>query len=148
ETSANGASGKLAMAAVHEYFDTDFSYALRVYAQLPFERFNLETVILYDFSGYKSFFACYDPDDTHDVQYYVDLLSMFKPGDTELRLNQKVVLPSIREFPGRIKVPNVEGLFSVFAQFHGDPNWISSTDLHTSVPMRIFLYSESNLSED
>ena len=135
------------MAAVREYFDTDFDYALRLYAQLPFERFNLETVILYDFSGYKSFFACYDPDDSYDVQYYVDLLSRFKPGETELSLNQKIVLPAIRDFPGRMQVSNVAGPFSVLAQFHADPSWISSLDLHTSVPVRIFLYSESDLSD-
>ena len=48
------------MAAVREYFDTDFTFALRVYASLREFQFPLEIVILYDFSGYKSFLACYD----------------------------------------------------------------------------------------
>ena len=43
------------MAAVREYFETDFSYVLRVYVRLPFDQYNLDFVILYDFSGYKVF---------------------------------------------------------------------------------------------
>ncbi|SRR6266436_8417883 len=136
------------MAAVREYFETDFSYALRVHTRLPSDDFNIEIVILYDFSGYKNFFACYDSDGDHAVQYYIDFLSTFKPGETELQLSGKVVLPSGRDFPGRLQVNNVKGPFVVLAKFHTDPNWISSNDLHTSVPVRIFIYSESDLSED
>jgi hypothetical protein len=136
------------MAAVREYFETDFGYALRVHTRIPSDRFNIEIVILYDFSGYKSFLACYDADSGHTVQYYVDLLSTLKLGATELQLSGKVVLPSARDFPGHLQVNNVKGPFDVLAKFHADPNWISSKDLQASVPARMFIYSESDLSED
>jgi hypothetical protein len=107
----------------------------------------METVILYDFAGYKSFLACYDPTTAHTVQYYIDFLAALKLGQTTVEHSGKVVLPAARDFPGRIKINNVEGPFSVLAQFFGDPHWMSSTDLRTSVPVRIFLYSESDLPE-
>ena len=135
------------MAAVREYFETDFSYALRVHTRLPSDRFNIEIVILYDFSGYKSFLACYDADSDHTVQYYVDLLSTLKLGATELQLSGKVVLPSGRDFPGQLKVNN-QVPFDILAKFHADPNWISCKDLHASAPARMFIYSESDLSDD
>src|SRR5260221_4544883 len=108
------------MAAVREYFDADFTYAVRVYTRIPFSDFNLDTVILYDFAGYKSFLACYDPDPTHTVQYYVDLLGALKPGETSVELSGKIVLPAARDFPGMIKVNNVQGPFSFLVQFFAD----------------------------
>jgi hypothetical protein len=135
------------MAAVRDYFDTDFNYAVRVYTRLPLPEFNTETVLLYDFHGYKSLLACYDPDPTHTVQYYLNLLAAFKPGATPVDLAGKIIIPSARDFPGMIRVENVPGIFAIHAQFFGDPNWVSSKDLRTSVPVRIFLYSESDLSE-
>ena len=84
---------------------------------------------------------------TRAVQFYIDFLSALKPGQTQLHLDGKVVLPAIRDFPGSMKVHNQENFFAE-ARFFGDPDWISSDQLATSVPVRIFIYSETDLSEE
>lgn len=135
------------MANIREYFDTDFSYALKVHVRLPFNGSSVEAMILYDFSGYKSFLSCYLPEKGRDLKSFVEMLKKLNFGKTQLVFDGKVTLPSTREFPGTLRVSSVPSKFEVLARFYGDPKWMSLEEIQTSKPSRVFIYAESDLSE-
>lgn len=65
-------------------------------------------------------------------------------GGSEAQLDGKIGLPEARIFPGSLDIRNTNP-FEIRAKFHGDPEWISISEIPASP--RIFLYSESRLSE-
>src|ERR1700687_3257968 len=132
------------MATLREYFDADFSYATRVHVRLPNYGPNPEVVLLYDFSAYTAFLACYWAGDQHNLADFLRLLESLRPGVSQIVLDGKVTLPSARAFPGQLAVEN-RNPFVLRAKFHGDPEWMSSDEIPTST--RIFIYAESRLSE-
>jgi hypothetical protein len=132
------------MATLRQYFDTDFSYATRLHVSLPLDGESIEAAVLYDFSAYTAFFACYVPGEGRGIRFYLGLIRQLHFGSTQLAFGAKVTLPSARVFPGQLKVDNKED-FEVLAQFWTDPGWVSTKDIKTSG--RVFIYSESELTE-
>jgi hypothetical protein len=131
------------MATLREYFDADFNYAARLHVSVPGCEDAVEVALLYDFSGFTAFMTCYVPGE-RAVDYFVELLKAFQPGKSQLNLKGAVTLPSTRSFPGTLEVGNVNP-FEMRARFHGDPEWVSISEIKTST--RLFIYSESRLTE-
>lgn len=133
------------MATLREYFDSDFNSAARIYVKLQkTELTNVDVAILYDFSALQGFIACYVKGAMHTLDHFLRLLEAMQHGKSQVNLDGKVVLPSARSFPGRLEIRN-DNPFVMRAQFHGDPEWISTSDILISG--RIFIYSETQLND-
>lgn len=133
------------MATLREYYETDFSHTARMHVKLPFGTHDLEAAVLYDFSGHIAFFSCYVSGQGLSLDYFVNLIGSLNYGNTQMQLDSRITLPSAKQFPGELKVENKPD-FEILARFFGDPTWLSTKDMHAS--RRIFIYSESELSED
>lgn len=134
------------MATIREYFDTDFSYALRVHGIMPQNGFEIELAVMYDFSGYHAFCAAYFSDPECKMDTYIEFLKILQHGRTKINFDGKVTLPSTRMFPGELQIENVPGALKISARFHADPNWVSIQEITTSTPARVFIYAEADLS--
>lgn len=133
------------MASLREYYDADFNYAARLHVRVPNEEFSdIEGAVLYDFSANTAFFACFVPGADREAGYFRKLLTSLKFGESQVTFDGKVTLPSGRAFPGRLKITNSAPL-EILAQFHGDPEWLSISQVRGS--NRIFIYSETQLGE-
>lgn len=131
------------MASLREYFDNDFNSAARVYVRLQgVELQNVDVALLYDFSAFAGFLACYVKGSALPLEYYLRLIEAMQHGKSQVTLDGKVVLPAGRSFPGRLEIVN-QDTFLLRAQFHGDPEWVSTADILVS--NRIFIYSETQL---
>lgn len=131
------------MATLREYFDADFSYAARVHirpALLP----EIEAVLLYDFAANTAFLACYVEGQGCPVDFFFRLIEALQPGKSQVNLAGRVTLPATRAFPGQLQVNNTHP-FEMRAQFHGETDWISTTEI--GVSNRLFIYSETSLVE-
>ena len=134
------------MATIREYFDADFNSAARVHVKIPASNgLNVEAVVLYDFSAYAAFLACYVPGAEHDLDFFETFIKGLEYGKTPVQLDGKVTLPSARAFPGRLRVENASH-FKMAAQFFGDPGWVSTE--HIQATKRVFIYSKSQLGDD
>lgn len=116
------------MATLREYFDSDFSYAIRVHVKLPASRPDVDVALLYDFSAYTAFFSCYMPGDQHTLQEFLRLVEALQPGKAQVLLDGKVGLPSARMFPGALEIRNTHP-FEIHAKFHGDPEWMATSEI-------------------
>lgn len=132
------------MATLRQYFDTDFSNAVRVHVKLPIDNSTIDSVLLYDFTAYTAYLACYVAGLNHNFDFLSKLIENIEYGKTKLNLDGKVILPIVRFFHGSIKIENKEN-FEILAQFFGDPTWVSSISIQAS--RRLYLYSETNLTE-
>jgi hypothetical protein len=132
------------MATIREYFDVDFNYAVRVKTRIAEFGAAAEIAILYDFNAQCAFISSYLAGDQHTLPEFCRLLEALQPGKSQVVLDGHVNLPSARLFPGRLEVKNGNP-FELKVKFHGDPEWISISEMPAST--RVFLYSESRLSE-
>lgn len=132
------------MATIREYFDADFNYVARMHVKVPVRRPDIEVAVLYDFSAFTTFVTCYVPGDHNTVQEFIQLIEAVKPG-SQITFDDRVTLPSAKTFPGVLDVRNTSP-FVIRAQFFGDNEWTSATDIPTST--RVFIYSESQLTDD
>ena len=128
------------MATLHQYYETDFSNAVRMHVKLTIDDSILDAVVLYDFTGFLAFFACFVPGKNHNLDYFIRLVNSLDYGKTEMALDGRITLPSAKLFPGALRVENKED-FEILAQFHGDPTWVSSKQVQAS--RRVFIYSET-----
>jgi len=135
----------LSMATLREYFDADFNYAIKVHVKLPYNEDAIETVLIYDFSAYIAFLACYVPGKERTIQFFLQLIESMKYGESQLKLDGRITLPSARAFPGLLEIKNANPL-EIHARFHGDPEWVSASMIKAST--RTFIYSESSLNSD
>lgn len=133
------------MAALHQYFETDFNNAVRMHVKLKIDDVTLESVVLYDFAAYLAFFSCFVPGEVRDLGFFIKLLHALEYGKTQMELDGSITLPSTKLFPGQLRFENKED-FEVQAKYHGDPTWVSSKEVQSS--RRVFIYSESNLSDE
>ena len=133
------------MAALHQYYEMDFSNAVRMHVKLEIDDTPLEAVVLYDFSAFLAFFSCFVSGKERNLEYFIKLLHALEYGKTQMELGGKITLPSTKLFPGQLRVENKED-FEILAKFHGDPTWVSSKDVQAS--RRVFIYSESELSDE
>ena len=132
------------MAALHQYYETDFSNAVRMHVRFPVEGENIEAVVLFDFVGLMAYVACYVPGINRNLGFFSKLLQALEYGKTQMVLDGKITLPAAKQFPGQLRVENKED-FEVLARFHGDPTWVSSKKIQAT--RRVFIYCEANLSD-
>lgn len=133
------------MAALHQYYETDFSNAVRMHVRFPVAGENIEAVVLFDFVGLMAYVACYVPGADRNLEFFFKLLQALEYGKTQMVLDGKITLPATKSFPGQLRVENKED-FEVLARFHGDPTWVSSKNVQAT--RRVFIYCEANLSLD
>lgn len=120
------------MVTLRSYFDADFAYGAKVHVRPPLEGLSCELRIIYDFAAYVAFLACYVP-----------LLDALRPG-AQVVSEGMITLPSVRMFPGELQVVSINPVL-LRANFHGDPEWMLSSEVPISC--RLFLYSESALTD-
>ena len=134
------------MATVRQYFETDFNHVVRIHVKfaIPGET-EVEGSWLVDFLGYMSFLTCYVPGEHRGLDFFLRLVHSLEYGKTQLTFQGNLGLPSARQFPGQLRIENTVP-FGIYAQFFGDPSWISAQDVQSS--RRIFIYSETQLTDE
>jgi len=132
------------MAALHQYYETDFNNAVRMHVRFTVDGEIIEAVVLFDFVGLMAYVACYVPGNDRKLEFFLKLLQALEYGKTQMVLDGKITLPAAKQFPGQLRVENKED-FEVLARFHGDPTWVSSKDIQAT--RRVFIYCEADLSE-
>ncbi|WP_420212586.1 toll/interleukin-1 receptor domain-containing protein [Burkholderia aenigmatica] len=132
------------MATIRQYYETDFDYCLRIKVRYDFGGESLEGCLLYDASAQSAFISFYLPNTARAFVDFQKLLSSLNYGKTQFNLDGGITLPSAKQFPGKLHVENSQPL-SIRYQFFGDPSWKDLLSIHTS--KRVFLYSETNLSQ-
>lgn len=133
------------MATLHQYFETDFSHTARMHVKLSVEGSELDSIVLYDFSGCSAFLTCYVSGKENNLTFFLSLLNNLNYGKTPLQFAGRVTLPSTKEFFGELRIENKED-FEILARFHGDPTWTSTKSIGSS--RRVFIYSESRLTPE
>lgn len=131
------------MASVKEYFDGDFSHTAKVHVQLDGCPGDVKVVLLYDFSAFIAFISCYIPSPDFKLDDFIQLLEAMQLGRSQVHLDGIVNLPSAWTFPGGLQITSSP--FEMRANFHGDPEWFSYSEIAMST--RVFVYSESCLTE-
>ncbi|MFM0115656.1 toll/interleukin-1 receptor domain-containing protein [Paraburkholderia nemoris] len=132
------------MATIRQYFETDFDYCLRVKIRYDFDGESCEGSVLYDASAKSAFISFYFSSAARTYEYFQRFLSSLNYGQTGLNLDGGIILPSAKQFPGQLHVENSNPL-AIRYQLFGDPSWRDLFSIHTS--QRVFLYSETNLSQ-
>jgi hypothetical protein len=132
------------MATKRQYFDTDFDYVLKVHFKLPSDTEPLDLLLLFDFSSHAVFFSCYVDRKDAPLDFFIQLVNKLRQGSSELLFNQRVTLPSARQFHGELRVKN-ENPLEIQAKFYADISWISIKDIQLS--KRVFIYSETELPD-
>ncbi len=131
------------MSSIQQYFDTDFEQALCVYIRLRRITTPCVGALLYDATASVSFLSFYFNDSTLQPTQFKEFLSSLQPGKTEVEVQGGIRLPSVRLFPGALKVHNSNPL-RIEYQFFGDP---SPRDLlGVKGSGRVFIYAETSFS--
>lgn len=133
------------MATIREYYEKDFGHCVRMHVLFPFNNENIEGAVLYDFSGYYAFVTCYIPKGDVSLNYFSDFIKTLGYGQSQVTLDGKITLPLAKEFPGQLRIENKTD-FEILGQYFGDTEWISTKNIQAS--RRIFIYSETNLSDE
>ena len=133
------------MATIREYYEKDFGHCVRMHVLFPFNNEKIEGAVLYDFSGYYAFVTCYIPKGDISFNYFSDFIKTLNYGQSQATLDGKITLPLAKEFPGQLRIENKVD-FEILGQYFGDTEWISTKNIQAS--RRIFIYSETNLSDD
>jgi len=132
------------MATIRQYFDTDFNYAIRVHVNFKYESEDITGVLLYEVSAYTAFLSCFIPGTDRTYEYFIDFLKMLEHGRTKLNFSGKITLPSVKQFPGELKIYKKED-FEIGYRLFGDPKWKSTKDI--TATGRVFIYSETHLND-
>lgn len=133
------------MSSVHQYFDTDFDYALRVRVALTNSALPCEAAIFYDANASAAFLAFYFTDPTLQPVHFERFLGGIKPGMVQVSLAGEMRLPAGKTFHGQLQVHNSDP-FKIQYQLFGDPSW---RELMKIVPTRrVFLYADTAFSSD
>jgi len=133
------------MAALRQYFDTDFNSSIRLHVSFQYDNDVIECALLYEVSAATAFLICYIPNEDAPFEYFLGLLKAIEFGRTQLTFDHQVKLPSGKEFPGELRFQNLPKKLIVEYRLFGDPAWKNVKDIKTT--NRIFIYSETNLSD-
>ena len=131
------------MATLRQYFETDFSNTARMHVKFSVEGIDVDAVVLFDFSGYLAYLACYVPERGRKLDFFYSLIRALDYGKTPLHFTGKIILPATKEFYGALKIEHKQD-FAILARLFGDPTWVSTKDFQAS--RRVFIYSESDLT--
>jgi len=132
------------LATLRQYFETDFNYAIRVHIAFTYGNEDITGVLLYDVSAYTAFLSCFVSGTDRTYDYFLGFLEMLEHGRTKLNFSGKITLPSVKQFPGRLKINKKED-FEIEYRLFGDPEWKSTKGINATG--RIFIYSESQLKD-
>lgn len=133
------------MGSLHQYFEMDFNHAVKMHVKFPSQGEDIESIVVFDFTGLMAFFACYVKGNDKDYNYFKKLLDSIEYGKSQVTLDGKVTLPSAKHYPGELRIENNED-FQILSRFHGEFEWVSSRDINAT--RRTFIYSESDLTEE
>ncbi len=137
------ATDTIFMATIRQYFESDFDYCLRVKTKYDFGGNSFEGALLYDANAKSAFVAFYFSDGGYTCDDFLNFLRSLNYGETGLNLDGGIVLPSGKQFPGRLRVENSNPLAIQYRLF-GDPSWRDLLSIEAS--RRVFLYAEAILS--
>lgn len=132
------------MATLRQYYETDFSNAIRVHVTIAYGNDEVEGVLLYDVSAYTAYLSCYLPGSNRQYDDLIGLLHSIKHGQTQLKFTGQITLPAVKQFPGELQI-NKHRAFEMRYRLFGDPEWRSTSDISST--SRVFLYSETNLED-
>ena len=132
------------MATIREYFNSDFTSAVKLYATLPIIGPDVECTILYDFEAYAAFIACYVAGTDRTPQFFKDFVEGLKLGETTIQMGDRIRLPTVRSLPGELTVQRGPTL-TVSARFFGETDHISNHEILST--RRLFIYSETQLED-
>jgi len=130
------------VATLRQYFETDFSNAIRVHVTFSHGHEDIEGVLLYDVSAYTAYLSCYLPGVERQYDNLADILKSIEHGRTQLHFTGKITLPEVKQFPGELKIAK-QSEFEIKYRLFGDPEWRSTSGI--SATKRVFLYSETDL---
>lgn len=131
------------MATLRQYFETDFSNAVRVNISFKYEEDVHTGVLLYDIVAYTAFIAFYIAGHSKNYDYFLGFLKTLQYGKSKLDFTGKITLPAAKTFPGALRFENKEEL-RLWYQLFGDHIWRSALEVPAS--SRVFIYSESTLT--
>lgn len=132
------------MATIRQYFETDFDYCLRVKIKYAFDGDSYEGAVMYDANAKSAFVAFFFPGAPITREGFLAFLKSLDYGKTGLNLDGGIVLPSVKQFPGQLHIENANPFIVRYKMF-GDSSWRDIFAINTS--RRVFIYSESNISE-
>ncbi len=130
------------MATLKQYYETDFSHALKMSVILHYAGDDIEGAVVYDVAAYAAFVTWYIPGTGRTPDYFAGFLKELCYGSTKLSL-AKIVLPSSKQFPGDLRSRNAEAI-EVEYRFFGDPVWQSAQQIPATT--RVFIYAETAMS--
>lgn len=131
------------MSNIRQYFDTDFDHALRVSVAFPDAGLPCTAKLLYDANASSAFLAFYFEDPQLEPNNFEQFLGELEYGNTQITLQGRIELPSLRVFHGALRVHNTNP-FRIEYQLFGDPSW---RDLLAIAPTRrVFIYAETSFS--
>ncbi len=132
------------MATLQQYFDMDFPHTAKFHVSFIIDEIKVEAHVHYDFSGYFSFFSCYIKEANLNLDFFVKLVRSLDYGNTKFKFEERIGLPSVKQFPGSLLIRN-DNPPCIEAIFFGETTAISTNDIQAS--RRVFLYSETQLSD-
>jgi len=137
----------LIMATIRQYYETDFSYALRVHVQFACRDETIEGALLYDFQARTAFLACYveEGNEHRDYGFFLEFLRMLQYGRTQLRFAGRVTLPSTHQFYGDLRIKKTDSGPEISYRLYGDPTWRSASAIRMT--HRVFIYSQADLED-
>jgi hypothetical protein len=72
------------MATLRQYFETDFSNAVRFNVSFKYQEEVHEGVVMYDLVGYSAFIACYVQGGSRSFDYFLGFIKTLQYGGTPL----------------------------------------------------------------
>ncbi len=133
------------MATLQQYYETDFSHAIRVHVTFSHECEDIEGALLYDVTAHAAFLACHIHGSDRSYDFFVSFLKMLQYGSTKLNFANKITLPAAKQFPGTLQIKNDDQL-GIRYQFFGDPTEKSANEI--TATRRVFLHSETELTPE
>jgi hypothetical protein len=130
------------MATLKQYFETDFSNAVRVDVSFKYQNETHAGAVLYDLIANSAFVACYITGESRSYDYFRGFLETLQYGATKLDFRGNITLPAAKTFPGVLRVANNKEIGLEY-QLVGDYTWRSAQEISGS--RRVFIYAECAL---
>ena len=130
------------MATLKQYFETDFSNAIRVNFSYNHQSETHAGAVFYDLVAYSVFIAYYIAGTARSYDYFRGLIKTLQYRD-KVDCTGDIMLPAAKTFPGRLRVENNKEL-ELWYKLFGDYTWRSAQKIGAS--RRVFIYAESALT--
>ncbi len=131
------------MATLKEYFNKDFSTAIKVGGAMEYRGITIECSVCYDFNAYCSYLMFYCPGTQHRAEFFHDFIEHIKT-NRSIASNNLVTLPNLKFYNGHLRFENVEP-FKIYSKLPGEFEWKSKEDL--PFVGRLYFYAETELNQ-